>query len=171
VVDALPDVAAPEVTVTGVIDIAVVAPVEERLHRRSDTGLLAHAPLVADHVAAAPLICTVQARFPRTVKLADVGLATPAATFMSDIVAVTASGESGDDVGDTVSDNSAGFVIVAGVASETSGEHLPLVPVTEHEVCALAVATDPLATHDAARTRLMRLSRCASRVAFGNVIT
>jgi len=64
VVDALPDVAEPDVTVAGVTDIAVVAPLDERLHRRSETGLLAHAPVLADHVAVAPLICTDQARFP-----------------------------------------------------------------------------------------------------------
>jgi hypothetical protein len=157
--------------VTGVNDIAVVAPVDNKLHRRSDTGLLAHAPPLADHVAEAPLIWTVQARFPRTVKLADVGLATPAATSMSDIAAVTASGDSGDDVGDTVSCSSAGLVIVAGEASTTSGEHLPLAPLTEHEVCAVATVANPLAKHHATRTRLKRINRCAMYAAAGDIIT
>ena len=53
---------------------------------------------------------------------------------MSDIVAVTDRGDSGDDVGDTVSVNSAGFVIVPGFASTTSGEHFPLCPLTLHDV-------------------------------------
>jgi len=55
VVAKLPPVAAPEVTVAGVSDIAVVAPVEDRLHRRSESGLLAQPPAVAVHVAVAPL--------------------------------------------------------------------------------------------------------------------
>jgi hypothetical protein len=50
----------------------------------------------------------------------------PAATSMSDIVAVTEIGERGDDVGETVNLSSAGFVIVPGLARLTSGEHFPV---------------------------------------------
>jgi hypothetical protein len=36
--------------------------------------------------------------------------------------------------GDTVNWSNAGFVIVAGLLIETSGEHLPEVPLTLHDV-------------------------------------
>jgi hypothetical protein len=107
-------------------DIAVVAPVDERLQRRSEIGLLAHAPALAVHVAAAPLTWTDHARLPCTLKLTEAGVAMPAATSMSDIVAVTEIGERGDDVGETVNLSSAGFVIVPGLARLTSGEHFPV---------------------------------------------
>ena len=88
-------------------------------------GLLAQAPALAVHVAAAPLIWTDHARLPCTLKLTDTGVATPAATSMSAIVAVTDRGDSGDEVGETESLSSAGLVIVPGLASTTSGEHFP----------------------------------------------
>lgn len=69
-------------------------------------------------------------------KLTGVGDATPSAMSMSDIVAVTDRGDSGDDVGDTVIVINAGFVILPALESTTLDEHLPFWPPTLHDNCA-----------------------------------
>jgi len=65
---------------------------------------------------------------------------------MSAIVAAVDNGESGDDVGDTVSFNSAGFVIVPGFARTTLAVHFPVAPATLHDVCAWPAVAMSIAT-------------------------
>lgn len=134
--------------VTGVTASAVPVPVDVRLHSRSLTGFAVHAPALAPHTAVPPLTCTVQLRLACTVALTVVAVETPVATSMSLIVAVSASGESGEELGDTVSASSAGLTRVPGLSSDTLGEHFPDAPATVQTVtlCAL-VAAAPHARH------------------------
>lgn len=122
--------------VAGVTDNALPAPLDVRLQSRSLTGFAVHAPAVALQTAVAPLTCTVQLRFACTVAVTVVALESPVATSMSLIAAVSANGESVEELGETVSASSAGMTIVAGLSSETLGEHFPDEPVTVHTVTA-----------------------------------
>jgi putative effector of murein hydrolase len=70
-----------------------------------------------------------QVRLPCTVIVAMEPVAIPSTSSMSVTVAVAVSVVEGD----TVNDISAGFVIVAGMLSEMSGEHFPDVPETLHD--------------------------------------
>jgi hypothetical protein len=126
----------PDVRVAEVVDIAVVAPAGVRLHTRSLTGLLVHAPALADQNAELPFTCTVHARLACTLSVTGVNDARPLDEFMSVVAAVYV-----EVVGDTVICNSAGFTIVAGKSSVTVGEHLPELPLTlqTSTVCAAAV--------------------------------
>lgn|SRR5512142_433774 len=74
-------------------------------------------------------------------------VATPVATSMSVNVAVAVS----VDAGETVSWSNAGFVIVAGLLSETVGEHFPDVPETLHDC--------PRATTGTSTMRELRTTR------------
>lgn len=144
-------------TVADVTESGVAVPVGERLHNRSLTGLLAHAPAEAPQTAVAPLACTVHARFAWTTNVTVVREDNPVATSMSLADAVSESGESGDELGETVSARSAGLVIVAGLSSDTAGEHLPDAPVTLHVVTVWARSAPTHTIEQAATRAVMRI--------------
>jgi hypothetical protein len=127
----VPTLGAPVSSVPPLAESAVEAPVGVRLQWRSLTGLLVQAPLLAVHRALLPLTEMLHVLLPWTVRLAIEPVATPSTTSMSATVAVDVSVADGD----TVNWMSAGFVIVAGLANETSDEHLPAAPDTVHVVC------------------------------------
>ena len=137
-----PEPGLPVSTGAGVTDVALPPPPDERLHSRSLTGFAVQAPALAFHTGVAPLTSTVQLRFACTASVTVVDPERPVGASMSLIAAVSESGESDDELGDTVSASSAGFTIVPGWSSETLGEHLPDDPATLHDVTVCAAAGD-----------------------------